>query len=208
MTDQRIYGIDVSYAQGEVDWAAVEQSDTISFVYARATEGLSIVDAQFARNALVLPTRPRILWGAYHLFRFPDDPFAQAAFFLATAASALRPGNLVPFIDCEDESAPGPSPSENVKSLAQFAGIIERSIGHRPIIYCSPYWWDEAMGGSDGFAGHPLFVADYGVAQPMLPDGWAKEVLWQYDDAGTVPGITGNVDLDVLVGVDLSAITS
>lgn len=58
--------------------------------------------------------------------------------------------------------------------------------------------------------GAPLWIAHWGVQAPTLPaDGWAGRgwAVWQHSSTGKVPGIQGNVDLDVLQGADLGAIT-
>lgn len=196
-------GIDTSYAQGIVDWAAVEQAKQFAFI--RATEGISIVDSQFDRSASVLAQRT-IPFGAYHLFRFPDSPQAQAEFFLSTAKEALRAGRLVPFIDCEDESAPSSDVADNIARLAVFADALERALSTKPMIYCSPYWWNEFMGGTDAFAGHPLVVADYTSGSPMIPTGWASATFWQYTSGGLVDGVPGYVDCDRLLVADLPRI--
>ena len=42
-------------------------------------------------------------------------------------------------------------------------------------------------------------MADYtAAASPTLPTGWSSWALWQYSSTGTVPGISGNTDLDQL----------
>ncbi|MFD2147639.1 GH25 family lysozyme [Mucilaginibacter antarcticus] len=49
-----IHGIDVSYAQGKIDWQKVakmkEDSVHVSFAFIKATEGLLTVDPYFKRN--------------------------------------------------------------------------------------------------------------------------------------------------------------
>ena len=52
-------------------------------------------------------------------------------------------------------------------------------------------------------AGHPLWVANWHVAAPLVPAGdWAgySWSVWQWASDGEVDGITGNVDLDWLRG--------
>lgn len=193
-------GIDVSFAQGEIDWAAVRLQSVhpVGFAFARATEGLSIVDTQYSRNSSVLRERG-IPHGAYHLFRFPDDPAAQAAQFMRTAVLDLEPGCLLPFVDLEDESAPFSEVAANIAQLAAFTARVEARIGQRMLIYCSPAWWNEAMGGSDAFSGHPLFVANYGVESPEMPYGWQRAALWQFTSGGLIDGIDGYVDRDALL---------
>jgi len=44
---------------------------------------------------------------------------------------------------------------------------------------------------------YPLWIAHYGVDQPDVPY-WASWSAWQYNNKGKVPGVTGNVDLNVM----------
>ena len=88
-------GIDVSYAQGEIDWHAVRAAG-VAFAFVKATEGTSIQDARFARN-WVEAKSAGIRRGAYHFFHFGDDPVAQASDFLASAKP--QEGDLLPAVD-------------------------------------------------------------------------------------------------------------
>ena len=44
-----LYGIDISTAQGEINWDALAQNKDLSFVIIRASQGLA-QDSRFARN--------------------------------------------------------------------------------------------------------------------------------------------------------------
>lgn len=49
LSDQEVYGVDVSHHQGEIDWAAVADDD-IEFAYIKATEGGDFPDTRFEEN--------------------------------------------------------------------------------------------------------------------------------------------------------------
>lgn len=190
-------GIDISYAQGVIDWSAVAAQGNVSFAYAKATEGISIVDDQFERNWSVTRMRsiPR---GAYHFFHFDVDPVAQAQHFLSVATPAK--GDLLPMVDVEVPN--GDDLATKVAKLGQFITTVERAIGgKRMLIYSSYGFWNSSMGGSGAFSGHPLWIAEYNNdPQPSLPNGWNSWAIWQYSDAGSVAGINGSVDMDRLNG--------
>jgi len=58
-------------------------------------------------------------------------------------------------------------------------------------------------GASTAFQRYPLWVASWDVPAPTLPAGWTTWALWQFTSTGTVPGITGDVDLDYAhIGVE------
>jgi len=199
-------GIDVSYAQGFVDWSGVSGAG-ISFAYIKATEGTSINDSQFSRNWSVSKMRdvPR---GAYHFFRFNDDPIAQANFFLASANP--QTGDLLPAVDVE--STDGVTDvTQLVQRLAAFISKVEQSIGGRRMMVYT-YWgyWNSSFNGSDAFSGHPLWIAEYNnQSAPSLPNGWNNWAIWQHQSNGSVTGVSGDVDLDTLNGdaAALAAIT-
>jgi len=183
-----VNGIDVSAYQSQPDWAAVKRSGRVQFVYAKATEGASFIDEQYARNSQKCREHA-IAFGAYHFFRFDVDAAAQAANFLRVAA--IRRGDLVPAADVE-------SGQGGAGALATFLELVEREIKTAPIIYTNAAFWEGPMGGTDAFAGrYPLWIAQYNDdPAPALPAGWKAWKLWQYSSSGSVPGITGDVDLD------------
>jgi lysozyme len=51
-----------------------------------------------------------------------------------------------------------------------------------------------------GFSRYPLWVANYGVSCPKMPDGWDQWRFWQSSESGTVSGIDGATDLDTFQG--------
>jgi len=69
------------------------------------------------------------------------------------------------------------------------------------------------MGDTRWFAdnGYPvLWVAHWGVNAPTVPaQNWGGRswTFWQYTNCGSVPGISGCVDLDRFNGTSLSSVT-
>lgn len=190
-----IHGIDVSGYQTNVDWAAVKESGLVGFVYAKATEGLHETDDQFARNAQVCAER-QIPFGAYHFFHPEEDGEAQARHFMQTVAMP-KIGQLLPMVDVEIDS--GCSAQQIVTQLARFTHYCESVLNHRLVIYTDLGFWNGSVNGSDAFSGHPLWIAEYNSdAAPTLPGGWNTWAIWQYTSSATVPGISGQVDMDIL----------
>jgi lysozyme len=64
--------------------------------------------------------------------------------------------------------------------------IIEDKLNVMPIIYTGYYIWrDEVVGSSDSFfAKYPLWIANYYVDKPMIPNPWKTWSFWQYTDKG------------------------
>jgi GH25 family lysozyme M1 (1,4-beta-N-acetylmuramidase) len=204
-----IPGIDVSHWQGTIDWPSVADAGK-AFVFMKATEDTWYVDPTFATNrAGARANGLRV--GAYH-FAQPDaepgDAKKEARWFIRHAEP--QPGDLLPVLDIETSG--GLDPDELTTWSTRWAAEVRRLTGVRPLVYTSPYGWDTRFGDSTALArwGSPLWVAHWGVSAPTVPAqnwggrGWR---VWQYSATGRVAGIRGDVDLDVLNGTDLDAIT-
>ncbi len=192
MSNGNAQGIDVSHYQGTVSWPEVYQAD-IAFAFAKATDGLTWTDPQFATNWPAMKAAG-LLRGAYHFFEPADDPTAQAEFFLQTVQPAA--GDLPPTLDVE---MPGSSCSALWESVETWLQAVAAAIGAPPFLYVDPVFAD-ANQIPASLAAYPLWIADYDVAQPTLPQGWDSWLIWQQSESGVVSGITGSVDLDLLNG--------
>ncbi len=203
--DEYLPGIDVSHWQGRIDWAAVK-ADGIQFAVAKATDGLTFVDDQYARNRSQAD-QVGIYFTAYHFAR-PDkgsnDARMEADHFVDTAM--LRGRHLLPVLDLENTGGLG---KRALKRWAKaWVARVEARLGVKSMIYTSPYFWRDNMGDTTWFArnGHALWIAHWGVEQPLVPaDNWNGQswTLWQTSSRGSVSGIDGNVDLDRYNGTDL-----
>lgn len=179
-------GLDVSHHSGVIDWAAVPVAE-VAFVYAKATEGVDAADPQFQAIWTKLGELgiPR---GAYHFYVTEDDPEAQARFFLDTARPTA--GDLRPVVDIE--LVGHGTPPGLADRLRRFLELVEGEIGVAPVIYTSFKFWNAHLG--PGFERYPLWVAEYGVDQPTLPDAWTGWHLWQYEGDAAVSGIEKGAD--------------
>jgi lysozyme len=206
-----VHGCDFSDFQPNTDFATAKASGYCTFGYAKATQGTGDVQETFASNMTAMRAAG-VIPGAYHFFDFTQDALAQARFFLSVYTQ--QRGDLPPMLDLEydvddngeplcnaDGTLPGCTPSQAVAAVAKFLGVVEAAIGRRCVLYCNRYFWIEAMGNSDGFSGHPLWIAAYGGgASPEIPSPWTTYTFWQYSGSGRVPGFTDNVDQDYFNG--------
>ncbi|MDB5231830.1 MAG: glycoside hydrolase family 25 protein, partial [Chitinophagaceae bacterium] len=80
----KLYGIDVSKYQGNIDWQAVRgmrvDSIQLSFAFMKATEGFSLKDDMFERNWRK-SREAGLSRGAYHFFMPDRSGKVQANFF-------------------------------------------------------------------------------------------------------------------------------
>ncbi len=198
-----VYGIDVSFAQGDaVDWDAVKSQNIAQFVYSRASYGTYADDddPNYIRNHDACK-RLAIPFGAYHFFLCAQSGIEQAKHFLGRIDGYQ--GQLRAMVDVEENSGTGDA---MIANLASFTDTIEKELGSRMILYTNQSTWDANFGGTDAFAGHQLWVSNFTEdpqRDPAMPAGFRDWTLYQYSSNGVLPltdGSSTNVDLDVLKG--------
>jgi lysozyme len=180
-------GIDVSWHSGTVDWHAVRTAGH-TFAYLKATEGVDLADPAFSGHWRAA-RQAGVVRGAYHFYVTEDDPEAQARFFISKVV--LEPGDLVPVVDVE--TVGHGTPPGLAARLRRFCDLLEAHYGVRPVIYTSPTFWDRHL--DDSFGHHPLWIAEYGVDSPTVPEGWERWHLWQWQEDATIPGVEKGADV-------------
>jgi lysozyme len=193
-------GIDVSHYQGTINWQSVKQAGTV-FAFAKATDGQSNVDSQFKTNWQGMKSAG-IIRGAYHFFEPTQDATAQANNFVHTVGS-LQASDLPPVIDVEINN--GASNSQMISGVTTWLDIVQQSLGRAPMIYTVASFWNAHL--NNQFGDYALWIANYGVQSPAIPQGWSNWAFWQHSQTGSVSGVTGSVDLDWFNGspADLKA---
>lgn len=199
-------GVDVSNYQGDVDFAQVRASGS-TFAFVLATDGTTFASPTFpdqysdARAA-------GMFRGAYHFARpSASTGAAQADRFLDVIGWVRDPAErdgftLPPVLDYEDVdgTCAGLSPQQHVDWIRSFIDRVHERTGRNPIIYTNRGTWQACTGDTAAFRDYRLWVAEWGVAAPTLFGGWPRYSFWQTTDSGSVPGITGPVDLNVYEG--------
>lgn len=186
-------GIDVSYHQDKIAWARVRKAG-IRFAFIRVSDGITVADPRFDEN-WAGAKQARVMRGAYQFFRPAESPLAQAD--LLIAAIRRDPGELPPVIDVE--ATGGKTPAQLAAAVALWVERVRVRLGVEPIVYASPAFWRDAVGGAD-LSRQPLWVAHYTSGCPRWPAPWTRWTFWQHSKTGRVPGIKGDVDLDVFAG--------
>ncbi|PTL83720.1 glycoside hydrolase family 25 protein [Vitiosangium sp. GDMCC 1.1324] len=189
-----IEGIDVSKWQREVNWQRVRAAGK-QFAFARVSDGVNVHDAYFDNNWKEMG-RLGLFRGVYQMFRASQDPQAQAE-LLIQKVGTLGPGDLPPVLDLE--LTDGQPIATVLERALTWLKVVEEHLGHPPVIYTAHYFWKQ-LGNPEGFENYPLWVANYDVSKPRLPQGWSRWSFWQYSQSGHVPGVNGNVDLDRFSG--------
>ncbi|MCH9681468.1 MAG: peptidoglycan-binding protein [Deltaproteobacteria bacterium] len=202
-------GIDVSSAQGDVDFNLVRNAG-FRFCIAKATEGADFRDKRFQTNMQKIAAvegGPRFFAGAYHFAR-PDNRAGrnggevEAKWFCSVLKQSLSSVGLSitndfiePVLDMEkyDES----DASDNISWVEGFLSVIAAETGRTGMVYTGPNYWRYQAGNTDQFAkaGIPLWEVKYsrsganeGSTPPRLPTDTRKALwtpsLWQWSGGG------------------------
>ena len=193
-------GPDVSNWQhpsgASINWTLVKAAGH-SFAFVKATEDTTYTNSYFAADwkAIAAAGMDR---GPYHFARpgSTSSAAAQAAYFASVVGNMGHPGDLPPVLDLEDTG--GLSPANLIAWTQSFLSTTQSLTNRVPMIYASPNFWRTYMNNSTAFTAYPLWIAQWTSATTPsfpLPGGWTSWTFWQYTDAGTVPGIQGNVDV-------------
>ena len=187
-TKNLLKGIDVSYAQGVIDWEKVKASGLVDFAILRAGYGkeTSQIDDQFSRNytackQLGIPVG--VYWYSY----------------ATTVAEAEQEANVcLQTIQGKQFEYPVAFDIEEARCLPQadalsttFCTALENA-GY----YTAIYTFKSALESNFSAAvknRYDIFLSHIGVQQTDYAGSYG---LWQYSWTGCIPGISGDVDLD------------
>lgn len=189
-----VKGIDVSYAQGKVDWSKVKASG-IEFAFIRIGYGreISQKDAQFENN-YAGAKGAGIPIGGYHYSYATDTARARQE---AQACLRMLDGkkfDLPIAYDMEESSQYALAPAELYAIYQAFASEITAA-GYQCMLYTNLNWmknkWSRTGTVGDGTK---IWMAQYNSTMDYADKNAVH--IWQYSSKGAVPGISGNVDMN------------
>ena len=187
-TKNLLKGIDVSYAQGVIDWEKVKASGLVDFAILRAGYGkeTSQIDDQFSRNytackQLGIPVG--VYWYSYATT--VDEAEQEAKVCLQTIQGKQFEYPVA--FDIEEARC---LPQADALSTT-FCTALENA-GY----YTAIYTFKSALESNFSAAvknRYDIFLSHTGVQQTDYAGSYG---LWQYSWTGCIPGISGDVDLD------------
>lgn len=199
-----LYGLDVSKWNG--DWVDSLHGSLagISFVFVRASDGLS-ADPAFGRHWSAVRSNG-LVRGSYHFYRVDADPEQQVRLYLRTLGGTPEEADITPVLDFEEDSFPADAPPSKDKvqaDLLRALQALERQGGRVPMIYTNwdtgTHWLDD-----ERFARYPLWIADWSRREaPRLPSAWIGKGFrfWQRTDHYQPPSPEKlAMDLDWFIG--------
>lgn len=194
-------GIDVSSHQGEIDWQQVASAGVkYAFVrigYRGYGNGVVALDAKAAAN-LQGAKAVGIQVGAYFFSQAIDVPEAkeEAAFAVETLKNIGVTLDLPLVYDWEYVSEAARTAQMDRQTLTActlaFCQAVEAE-GYDPMIYFNTSQGRDLLD-LEQLERYPWWLAKYDLAAEFL----CRVDLWQYTNQGAVPGIAGNVDINLM----------
>jgi GH25 family lysozyme M1 (1,4-beta-N-acetylmuramidase) len=196
-----VLGVDVSAAQGDINWRTSVVHFGAKFAYIKATEGSYYTNPDFA-SQYDGSYDHGLVRGAY-AFANPATSSGtnQAEFFVSHGGGWSNDGKTLPgTLDIEynpyGAECYGLSHAGMVSWIRAFVNEYHAKTGRWAVIYSTTNWWDTCTGGNSSFGSEdPLWLADFASSPGPNPPGWGFYTIWQYADAGVMPG-----DQDVFNG--------
>ncbi len=176
--------IDVSHAQGRIDWAKVPAS--IVLVFIKATQGDGFTDPLYARNHADAALTGRLTVPYHFLTEAPVDDQLDN---LWSVVGDPQPGMPV-MVDWEVD--PHSGRRAPIPVMEDFGTKLAALIGRPPLIYRGMFASSTPL-----IQSWPWFLPKYGP-QPQGP----KWLLWQNTDKASFPGINGHVDHSIFAGTE------
>ena len=193
MSSTNVKGIDVSNNNGTITWGKVANAG-VQFTFIKATEGVSYTDSSLDANVKGAQAAG-IKVGFYH-YAHPElgnSATAEAQYFVSKVKGYTL--DLAYVLDVE--GAASKLGKANLTVWCKSFADTVASLTNKPVvIYSSASFANTYLGSA--LSSYPLWVANYGVNTPMADSTWSQWSVFQYADNGTVSGITGEVDLDVM----------
>ncbi len=201
-----VLAIDVSYHQGTIDWKKVAESGVQyaiirSIGWNKAAGTVGGVDSMFDYNVREAK-KYGIKVGTY-IYTYAlttEEVIAEINAFDAAMKKLAADGytlDLPVFIDQEDESLLALSYNQRTEFLRLGMVLLDQK-GYYPGMYMYSAWAKNNVNTEQLLAeGYDLWIADVRTSV-QNPDWNGRCVMWQYSWEGSVPGISGNVDMNKL----------
>ena len=193
-------GVDVSAHQGDIDWAAVKDSGIEFAIIRLGYRGYGsgkLVEDEYAKKNLKEAREAGLKIGAYF--------FSQALNIKETDEEIQFMLNMLADVDLDmplvlDGEIPDPdarTKNMDARTLTDiqlhFCGQMKK-MGYQPMVYFN-WHQSENLYYLSELEDYPFWLALY---QDRMTYPWKVE-MWQWTSSGRVPGIQGNVDINVFM---------
>lgn len=163
------------------------------FVIHKATEGTEYRDP-FYRGRIDALRNLKVPVGAYHFAAGNHAAAAEADAFLAYAQP--KPGDILA-LDVEADILTLLPGQTLVTWCKTWLDRVRAQTGTTSHVYMSA-WVVNSRDWSTIAATYPLWLAAYNDTIPSIK-WWGRPAIWQHTQTGRIPGVAGDVDLDITV---------
>ncbi|TPG17570.1 glycosyl hydrolase [Sphingomonas koreensis] len=186
-----IQGVDVSEAQGDIDWNVLNARGT-DFAYLRATFGAAGRDSRFA-DYWPAAGAADIRRGAVHIWSFCDDPVKQADNFLTTVPRTDDALPALLAIGFSPDCAARPPRAAVIAGLRRFLSMAETHTGEPMLLKISKP--AERAYQISAAIPRPVWEMRNFIAPDYAARPWR---VWQASDIRRVDGVAGPINWDVV----------
>ena len=198
-----LFTVDVSHHNGTLDWARISRAGVFAGM-AKATQGASFVDSQYANNIRGM-RGAGLVPGAYH-FLTNENASSQVSHFLSHAGDIA--GSAV-MLDVEPNGSGTMKPT--MASVRAFYSVWASRVPGKPLLLYLPYWYWLELGSPSLTGLGPLVASHYLTSAATdtgsyagVPSAWwsayggVAPALLQFSESAQVGGYT--VDLNAYRG--------
>lgn len=191
-----VMGIDVSKWNGTIDWNQVKASG-VNYViircgYRGSSQGALIEDPKYKAN-ISGATKAGLKVGVYFFSQAVDEVEAvQEASMVLSLVKGYKISYPI-FLDVEASGGRADNISKETRTAVckAFCQTIQNS-GYTAGVYANKSWLTNKIDTSQ-LGNYKIWLAQYAAA----PTYTGRYEIWQYKDSGSVPGISGHVDLNL-----------
>lgn len=192
-----IYGIDVSKWNKDIDWTQVKNAGVeyaiIRCGYRGSSTGALVMDPYYQKNF----DEARAAGIKVGIYFFTQAVNESEAIEEASVVLSLLGGNKIEypvFLDVEGSGgrADGIDNATRTQVIKAFCQTIS-SAGYEAGVYANKNWFTNKINTNE-LSGITKWLAQYNVSEPTYEGDYN---IWQYTSKGSIPGIEGNVDIDL-----------
>lgn len=196
VTSSGTFGIDVSKWNGNIDWNSVKASGASYVIircgYRGSSTGALITDPKFAAN-ISGANAAGLKVGVYFFTQAVNEKEAvEEASMVLDLVKKYKISYPI-FLDVESSGgrADGIDKATRTAVCKAFCATIQNS-GYTAGVYANKTWLTSKID-AGALGSYKIWLAQYAA----VPSYNGRYNLWQYSSKGSVPGISGNVDLNL-----------
>ncbi len=191
-------GIDVSKWNGNINWNQVKNSGVsyaiIRCGYRGSSAGALIEDPKFKAN-IQGAQAAGIKVGVYFFSQAVNEVEAVEEASMCINLCSGYSLSMPVYIDVEGSNGRGDqvSASQRTANIKAFCGTIQ-SAGYKAGVYSNKTWFTQRMNASS-LTSYKIWLAQYAASVTYTA---TRYDMWQYTSKGSISGISGNVDMNIL----------